>query len=69
MRRITNQFRKSLRKRLPGNLALVNKQMVACNFIEKGPYKRCFAWNKLKFLQKLFLSTSPGNVSRTPANI
>ena len=48
-KRATNQFRKSLRKRFPWNLALVNNQMRACKFIEKGFHVRRFPWNKLNF--------------------
>ena len=34
--------------------------MLAYKFTEKDLYSRRFALNKLKFLQELFLSTSPG---------
>ena len=55
----------TLRKSLPWSLALVNNQMLALRFIEKRLYSRRFAWNKLNFIQELFLSTSPRNMSRT----
>ena len=68
LKRATNQFRESERKRFPWNLTLVNKQILACKFIEKVLYSRRFAWNKFNFLQELFSSTSPRDVSSTPAN-
>ena len=57
------------KKSFPWNLALVNKQMRTYKFTEKDLYSRGFAWNKLKFLQELFSSTSPREVSRTHTNI
>ena len=62
-----NQFwNLSLRKDF---LELVNKQMLACKFIEKVLYSRRFAWNKLSFFQELFSLTSLKDVPKTPANI
>ena len=45
-----------------GNLwvkPLVNKEMLAFNFTEKGLYSRRFAWKKLNFLMELFSANSP----------
>ena len=69
LKRATNQFLESLRKRLPWNLPLAKKHMLAYKSIEKGLHTRCFAWNKLNFLQALISSTSRRDISRTPANI
>ena len=44
-KRATNQPQESLRKRFPWYLALVNKQMLACKFIEKDVYNRPFAFH------------------------
>ena len=38
------------------NLALVNKQMLAHRYTEIDLSSRHFAWNKLKFLQELFIN-------------
>ena len=35
------------KKKVSLKLALVNKQMLACKFIEKGLYGRRFAWNEI----------------------
>ena len=69
LKRATNQFLESLRKRLLWNLPLAKKHMLPCKSIEKGLYTRCSAWNKLNFLQALISSTSRRDISRTPANI
>ena len=42
--------------------------MLACKYSEKGLYSRRFSCNKLNFLQELFWSISPRDISGTAQN-
>ena len=63
-KKATNKFPEYLRKRLPWNLAPVNKHILTSWFNGKGLHSRRFAWNKLNLLQGLFSSTTLRDLSR-----